>query len=215
MEKENLPGNSYSSKSKKEDPKVKVEVKAEEPTKVKKVVKGEVIQKKKGIGSKIAETFTGDDAKSVGSYVLFDVIIPAAKNMLADAVSQGSERLLFGDTRSRSRVANRTGTKSYSSMYRRDDRRESPRRLSDRERSTHDFDSIVIAERGEAEEVIEQLIILIEDYDHAKVSDLYSMVGITGSYTDDKWGWTNLSTASTRRVRQGYILELPRPEPID
>lgn len=209
MTKADLPGNSYTSKKKAEE-------KAEEPKKVNKVVKGEVIQKKKGLGSKIAETFTGDDAKSVGHYILFDVVIPAAKNMLADAVSQGSERLLFGDTRSRARVSGRTiSGSSYGSMYRPDKNKGSVRELSNRARSTHDFDEIVIADRGEAEEVIDQLGILIEDYGHAKITDLYAMVGITGTYTDDKWGWTDLRTAGTSRVRQGYILELPRPVAID
>lgn len=204
-----LPGNSYTNrkKSTKKD-------EAEKP-KVNKVVKGEVHQKKKGLGHKVKETMAGDDARSVGSYILFDVIIPAAKNMLADAASQGAERLLFGDTRGRARVQGRGGYASYGSMYRRSDERSGARTITNRARSTHDFDEIILEERGEAEEVLDQLAVLVDDYGHAKISDLYELVGITGNYTDDKWGWTDLRGSSTSRVRQGYRLDLPKPIVLD
>lgn len=207
----NLPGNSYMAKSSK---KQKTE---ESPKNLEKVVSGEVIQKKKGFGSKLKETFGGDDARSVGSYIFFDVIIPAAKAMLADAASQGAERLLFGDSRGRSRVSGGRGAgyTSYSRMYGRDNDRSSRRELSSRARATHDFDEIILQERGEAEEVLDQLTNLVDDYGHAKISDLYELVGITGSYIDDKWGWNDLSRASTSRVRQGYLLDLPKPIPLD
>lgn len=207
----NLPGNSYMSKSSKKEPK------EEAPRNIEKVVTGEVIQKKKGFGSKIRETFGGDDARSVGSYIFFDVIIPAAKSMLADAASQGAERLLFGDSRGRSRVqgGRRAGYTSYNRMYQGDEGRSSKREISSRARSTHDFDEIILSERGEAEEVLDQLSNLVDDFGHAKISDLYELVGITGNYIDDKWGWTDLRGASTSRVRQGYLLDLPKPIFLD
>lgn len=209
MTNQDLPGNSYSDRKKKTET-------ADEPRKVNKVVKGEVIQKRKGVGHKVAETFVGDDVRSVGSYILFDVVIPAAKNMLADAASQGVERMLFGDSRSRSRVSGRTGTNpSYGSMYRPRESRNGRREMSERSRATHDFDEIILEERGEAEEVLDQLTLLVEDYGHAKVSDLYDLVGITGNYTDDKWGWFDLRAASTSRVRQGYLLDMPKPVVLD
>ena len=49
----------------------------------------------------------------------------------------------------------------------------------------------------------------------ATIGDLYDLVGMTGDFTDNKWGWDNLSRASTTRVRDGYILVLPRPVVID
>src|SRR5690606_24426648 len=68
---------------------------AEKP-KIKQVTSGTVVERKKSLGSKFKETFAGDDAQSVGNYLLFDVIIPATKNLISDMVSQGIERLLFG-----------------------------------------------------------------------------------------------------------------------
>ena len=57
---------------------------------VAKVVEGEVVQTKKNKVQKVAETFFGGDLRDVASYVVKDVIIPAAKDMLYDTVSQYS-----------------------------------------------------------------------------------------------------------------------------
>ena len=59
--------------------------------------------------------------------------------------------------------------------------------------------------------VLDTLLKLVEDYDVARVADYYQLVGRTGSWTDNEWGWTNLSDSRVRRIPEGYILELPRP----
>lgn len=203
-EKIELPGNSKYQKE---------ETKKDEPKKLEAVVTGKVVQRKKGIGSTIRENMAGEDARSVGSYIFVDVLIPAVKSMLADAASQGVERLLFGDSRGRAKVSgqSRSGYTSYSRMYSGSSGSPEKRELSNRGRSSHDFDEIILESRGEAEEVIDQLSNLVDDYGHAKLSDLYTLANISKSYVDDKWGWTDLSSASTSRVRGGYLLNLPRP----
>ena len=59
------------------------------------------------------------------------------------------------------------------------------------------------------------LFTLIERYQSATVADLYELVGVQGSYTDDKWGWVDIRGAGITRVRNGYLLDLPRPQPLD
>lgn len=212
--KNNYPGNSHKAKGKV----VEKDKPEEEKPKVQKVTTGTVVQRKKGLGRKVAETFAGDDAHSVGNYILFDVILPAAKAMISDAASQGVERLLFGETsRSRTRTVGGSHT-SYNRMYtpNREDRPSSPsRNMSHRARATHDFDEIVLSTRVEAEEVLDCLGDLISNYDVASVADLYELVGITGSFTDDKWGWSSIAGATVSHVRSGYLLNLPRPSTLD
>ena len=77
------------------------------------------------------------------------------------------------------------------------------------------FDDIILETRWEAEEVLSHMIDLIENYGVASVADLYELVGITGSFTDNKYGWTNLSSATVSRVRDGYLINLPNAQPID
>lgn len=207
-----LPSNSYNNRQKAKDDAEK----SEERPEVKKVVTGKVVQRKKGIGSALRENLGGEDARSVGSYIFIDVLIPAVKSMLADAASQGVERLLFGDSRGRARVSgtSRTGT-SYNRMYSSTPSGTPKRELSSRGRSSHNFDEIIVASRGEAEEILDQLGNLVDDYGFAKVSDFYALVDITGTYVDERWGWDDLRTASTSRVRAGYRMDLPTPILLD
>lgn len=193
-----------------------------EEKKVERVVESEVIRRKKPLGKRFLETFIGGDAKSVLNYVVFDVLLPAAKDTAADAVSQGIERMLFGEVRSTSR---RTGTspggqrQAYTSYNRfssaSPSRREDPRGPSRQNRATHNFEEIILATRVEATEVIERLFDLVSQYESATVADLYELVGISGNYTDEKWGWSDIRGAGVTRVRNGYLLDLPRPEPLD
>ena len=59
------------------------------------------------------------------------------------------------------------------------------------------------------------MIEMIDTYDEVSVGSLYQLVGITPDFTDDKYGWTNLSTASVSRNRDGYYINLPRPQILD
>lgn len=183
----------------------------------------EVIRRKKPLGKRFFETFFGSDAKTVANYVVMDVLIPAAKDMVADAISQGVERTLFGEARSRSRRSggrpdgnlpwtsyNRIGQSSTSI------RRDEPRReVSRSSRVRHEFDEIVLPTRVQAEQVLDDLIEACSKYQAVTVADLYDLCGVTSVFTDSKWGWTDLRGADITRVRDGYLLDLPKPEPID
>ena len=56
---------------------------------------------------------------------------------------------------------------------------------------------------------------LIETYGMVSVADLYDLVGITCNYTDNKYGWTSVRNAEPVRTRDGYVLKLSRPIPIN
>jgi len=193
----------------------------EEPKKVEKVIEGTVLRRKKPLGKRITEMFVGGDARTAGSYVVFEVLLPAAKDTIADAISQGIERMLFGEARSTSR---RTGYRPnqgyvsynrYSPSTRQTPYRDEPRMPSRKARATHDFDEIILATRVEAEEVIDRLFDLVSRYESATVKDLYELVGVPPNYTDDKWGWSDIRGAGVTRIRNGYLLDLPKPEPMD
>jgi hypothetical protein len=215
MSDEIYPGNSN---------KAKADAKAAETVKLEKVITGEIVQRKKPLGSKIRESFMGDDAKTVGAYLIADVLVPAAKNLITDMVTQGIERMLFGDgrsTRSTSRTNytpyNRVGTATYrsggaASAPARDERRD----LSRTSRANHDFSGIIIPVRAEAEMVLEQMLGKLEQYGTVMVADFYDLVGITPQFTDNKWGWDNLRDAEIRLVRGGgYTIIFPPTIQID
>lgn len=219
MDKE-FPGNSRRvMKPSKPAEEEKTPVTAEEK-KVDRVVDTPVVRRKKPLSKRFLETFFGGDTHGVLGYVMMDVLLPAAKDMVADAVSTGIEKMLFGETRSSSRRGGyrpSSGTSGYVSYNRMSSpgRREEPRTISLRARDRHDFDEIVLATRVEAEEVIDRLFDLVSKYETATVADLYELIGTRVNYMDEKWGWTDLRGASVRRIRSGYLLDLPRPENLD
>jgi hypothetical protein len=181
-----------------------------EEKKVEKVIEGTVTTRKRGLRGKFSEAFLSEDSSSVGSYVILEVLVPAAKNMLSDAVSQGIERILFGDARPR-QPNSRTNHTSYSTRY--NDR--PPRQPLNRQaRANHDFREIIIETRADAEDVLERMRDLINSYNMATVADLYDLVGLTGDYTDDRWGWDDLRSAGVRAIRGGFILILPKTIPV-
>lgn len=191
--------------------------------KIEKVVVGTVIQRKKPLGRRFKDLMIGGDSHSVGRYILMDILVPAVKDTIADIVSQGIERMMFGEAKSSSR---RTGQRpsgnssqtyvNYSRFSSQGGRRDEPRRpMTQKARAAFDFEEIIPQTRSEAEAVISQMFDIINQYESVTVADLYSLVGITPAFTDHKWGWTDIRGAGVQRVSNGYLIDLPRPEPLD
>ena len=183
-----------------------------ERKKIEKVVTGKVKTKKKSEISKIKDTFISEDVSNVKSYIVMDVLIPAAKKAISDIVRDGIDMILYGDTRSgrSSSGASYVSYRSYSDRDRRDTRRE-----SSRTRVGYDYDDIILESRVEAEEVLRRMDELIETYGIVSVADLYDLVGKSCNYTDNKYGWINIRNAEPVRVRDGYLLKMPKAGPID
>lgn len=183
---------------------------ASEKDKVEKVVTGKVKAKKKSGMNKMTEALVSEDIKNVKSYVVMDVLIPALKKAISDVVTNGVDMILYGETGRSKRGSNA----SYVSYNRYSDKRDD-RYSATRTRTGYSYDDIIIESRGEAEEVLTRMDELLETYGVVSVADLYDLVGITGNYTDNKYGWTNIRNAQVVRVRDGYLLKLPKALPID
>lgn len=184
------------------------------------VTSGETVRRKKSLRKQFSETFVSGDMRSTMRYVMLDVLLPAARDMIVDAGSSGIEKLIFGESRRRGSTMPQAGPTGYVSYNRMAmgaaARLPSPQRvMSRRARSRHDFDEIILDSRGEAEEVIDRLFEVVSRYETATVADLYELVGLPSSHTDHKWGWTDVRGAGVSRVRDGYLLDLPEPHPID
>lgn len=198
---------------------------APEAPKVAPIVTGNVQVRKPSFGKKLRDAFIGGDANSVWGYVAYDILIPAIKDTVVDAFSMGLERAIYGDVRggspsrrSRGSSSGATGHINYSGFSKNGDRYSSTqgRQLSQTARATLNFDELVLDTRTEAESVIEHLTMLIDQYQVAKVADLYDLCKVSNTdYTTQKWGWYDLRGASVDRVRGGgYLLNLPKPEEL-
>lgn len=193
------------------------EVKNEEgPAKeeVKKVITGNVVRRKRSLVSKIFGDVVAEDSGSVFEYLLTDVLIPAAKNLLYELVTEGAQRKLYGNSKPRS-SGMKQGYTSYASRFVQGRNTPEPQTMMSRqERASHNFNNVILANRGDAEDVLEALRELIDRYEVATVSDFYELVGITSDFTDNKYGWTDLRAAGVQLVRGGWTVNMPRTQAL-
>lgn len=184
--------------------------------KVEKVVKGEVSVKKPGVGKKFGDVFLNETGENVKNYILFDVLLPAIKDAIVDVITNGTNMLFYGSGSSgRSKRGGTNSRTSYSSYYRgsvsRDDRVESRRTYRDRA----GVKEIIFDNRADAQEVLECLEEILDKYRMVSVADYYELCGQTGTYTDRNYGWSDISSSTISRDRDGYIIKLPKAEPFD
>ena len=190
---------------------------------IEKVVQGKAIKQPESTGHKLSKAIFAEDVKDVKAYLVWDVLIPAFKDTLSDVFKKGIDAILFGDSKPRNVQRNGSSSKiSYSSYYEREKERNGKKlvhgpysQIRYNQRAVHEFSDLVFDRRDDAENVLDQLVELTMNYGVASVADFYEMAGVKSEYTDEKYGWGELSEARVERVRNGYILRLPRPELID
>ena len=200
---ENYPSNSHASRQKQGN--------NTEERQIPKIGSGKAKTKKPSGISKFTGAFISEDASNVKSYILSDVIIPAAKKLISDIVRDGIDMFLYGSTSGRSNKS--SGSKiSYTNFYDRDRR---PSSVSNPVRARFDYDVITFPSRGEAEAILDGMQEVIDRYTFVTIADMYDMAQLTAPYTSNKYGWTNISTAEVVRDRDGYIIKLPKASPID
>lgn len=201
---ENLPDNSHKNRNEKQN--------LPEKKRAEKVVRGKVKAKKNNT-RKLTDVFIAEDAVNVKNYVLFDVIVPSIKKALYDLVVGALDMTLFGgrgNGGAKRSTADKVSYKDYNGISsRRDDRFTSTKTATG-----YSYDDITLESRGEAEAVLSRMDEIIEEYNEVRVADLYDLVGITGEYTDNKYGWTNIRSARVVRTRDGYKIEMPRALPL-
>ena len=224
---EEFPSNS---RSRKEVPVLQSQkAKSSEPKKLEQIATGKVIQRKRPIGVRFKEYLIGSDSRDVLKYVRSDVLLPRIRDLIFELGNVALERRIYGETyRPRGRggilsavaggpvrydgFASSRPTMSSTPPW----RPEPQRSVSPQARAMHDFQEIILENRGQAERVIETLFSLVDEYQQATLVDLYSMVGITPAYTDEKYGWTSMEGSRVRAIRGNqYLLELPRPIPLE
>lgn len=177
-----------------------------------KIVTGPVKTKKKNEVRKIGDLIFAEDFETVKNHLVSEVLIPGAKKIFSELIKIGTDILIYGES---GRRDSSSGSKvSYRSYYDKSGERKTYSGET-RARNRFDYEDIIINSRGEAEEILDQMQELIDTYDVVRVTDLYDMLDITAPYTGNRYGWKSINGAKPIRVDDGYILKLPRVQPID
>lgn len=205
---DNLPDNSHTRREKIEHKITNINAPTE-GKRVEKVIKGKARVRKNEM-RKLADVFISEDVSNVKNYILMDVIVPAVKKAIYDLVVGTLDMSLYGGRGGGGKrpTADKISY-DYNGVSRRDNRNYT------KTSSGYSYDDIILDTRGEAEAVLMRLDEIMEEYPFVRVADLYDLVGITGNYTDNNYGWTNIRNAEVVRVRDGYKIKMPRALPLN
>ncbi len=174
--------------------------------KVEKVVVGKAKSKKKSGVAKFTDIFISEDIENVKDYIIMDIVIPAVVNAIEDVVVNGTRMILRGD-RGKSKTnynSSKVSYKSYSNY------KNEPKRKANI--NSFDYDEVVFESIRDAESVLFAMEDIIEQYGFVTVADFYDLANVTtNNYTTNKYGWDDIRSGKAVRVRDGYILKLPKP----
>lgn len=203
MDIDKLEGNSHKSKGEKtQSTKLKlydIPVKTKKPSKV----------------SKFAKSVIAEDAKSVGSYIVMDVLLPALRKLIVDIVENGITALVYGQN-APSKSKSGVQKVSYSSIYGSSSSRTRASEL--RNRAVYDMDDIIFGNYGEADMFLEDLkdVLSRERDSSLSVGDVRSSLKLPTTSTDWNYGWTDLGKAEIVRTKDGdYMIDFPRMVRLD
>lgn len=215
LDADSLPNNSLVAKQKAKDPKKTPDVqKAIQP-----VAQGSV--EKKSFGRRFIETLGLSDGRTVGDYLLWDVIVPAGKDLVNSIVTNGISVLLYGNAKPRN-VERRGATSrvSYGRYY--EEQRGGSRQQSSysyNPRGAFDFAEVTYPTRAEGEKVLDEMVEIVDAYEFVKVSEFLQLSNVPESqihFTDADMGWDRLGGVEVVPVqtRSGVRWGLTLPKPI-
>ena len=186
--------------------------KKEKPEKFDPIISG-VKTRKSGLGRKLSEIFIANDPVTVSDYVFNKIFVPSVQDLMLDMVwgglsmlfregeirapKRGNRSSYYHDSYS-DRNASKTGSEGYS-------------RGSERLSGTRSIDELVFYDLADAEDVRDKRGDMIEEYGNISIGDVLDLCDIEHSFTDNDWGWTDLSKVKIERLGRGrYTLYFPK-----
>lgn len=191
--------------------------------KPKPVTSAETRDRKRGLGRQFRETFFAGSSREAFGYMAEEVVVPSLRDMFAESMHSLVDRVIYGPGsgggRRRSAASSpntATGHVNYGGYSQPSQPAQQQRTITRRSRAVHDFQDLVIPNRADAAEVLDNMYEWLERFGRVSVADLYSLVGVRPEHTDEKWGWTSLRGARAVRLPRdaGYMLDLPELQPL-
>lgn len=189
--------------------------------KVEKVVTGEVTVPKKPFWRKTKDSVIATDAKSLGGYLFWDVLIPTIKDAFVNTATRGIERAFYGEraTRGRDNIIGRGGRRGINTYYPYDQPRDpigrsrESRAIEARssERRDTDRESYILSSRDDCIRVLDEMNEILEAQGFVTVATLKELIGYPSTHVDWKYGWTTLISVNPLQVQEGFLIDFPHP----
>lgn len=167
--------------------------------------------------------FFAQDIRSAGASVTNDVLIPGVKGLIVNLLKKSVDYLFLGSSAPTNggytnysnpfgyAVPRNVTYTNYSQQQNNNGVPVAPQRAS-----VYMVNDIIFNDRGEAEETLSRMIEIVQMYGMASVQDFYDLIDRKGNnYTDNKYGWKDLSSAIVERCYEGYRIRFPKIIPIE
>lgn len=193
--------------------------------------KGDISKRKPSFSERLKTTFIAEDARDVGDYIIWDILIPTVKRTLNDVICGASNRIFLGSTtpqtshlyQERGGVTRVIGSENrYSSLARSSSQKTETRPLPNRRsanmpRSNFNIDIFESTDYGDCAMLLDDIVDYLETKKKITVSGYYSLAfNSQAPYTSENWGWYSLKSASIERDANGkWFIKLPRPEYLE
>ena len=200
----------------------------------KKKVEGLIEYYKEPLSTRIVNALFENDLKTVASSVVNEVMIPKAKDILADMFISGIQKAIYGDEASStyySGYSKGPGHKASYDNYYKDGYRQP---IAPVEKAKVHWDRIVFRDdpgdsgsgRRRAVELLNNLksdlrrygeggVSVLEMYDYVTTIDEELGAQIESEFPDNNWGWTNLDHVPIEHVARGWWVKFPKPVRIN
>lgn len=183
---------------------------------IKPVISG-AVQVKRPATRRFFDFLFAESPKALAAKVGRDVVVPRLKAAFEEAHNSFVSGMLWGDGANRPMSNIVKGTVLRGGMVNYTAASSSPNMMLQQARQANqsrvggNYQDLVVPTQQEAELLLTNMYDLLNSYRVVTVGDLYESANITAQPSDNAYGWTSLDGARISKVREGFLLELPRP----
>lgn len=158
-----------------------------------------------------------ESPKTLGKKIGKEIVVPRLKASFEEAATGFLSGMLWGGgNRPPSNVVQGTVLRANGIAY---NQMSQPNMMTQARQATvnqssGNYTDLVLPTQQFAEILLGNMYELLNNYRVVAVADLYELAGITPAPSDNAYGWTTLDGARISKVREGFLLELPRPSLI-
>lgn len=185
--------------------------------------KGSVAIKEKGPFKRFVSNFVKNDIRTVAGEAVDNVLLPDGAELFVGVLEYIIEGIFLGGDRS-IRKSMRGGDVPYNAIFKSGKKFLSSVKEQDARKAALSYEEVIFTTYELAQEVLDDMYDYIDNYKVVSVLDLYSFIKErienpecldSKGFTDDDYGWKDLTGAKIRPVRGGgFVLNLPRPRYI-
>lgn len=170
-------------------------------------------KKKKRTISKLADIFVEEDIEDVKRHIIYDVLIPGAKELTASCLNNAVNMIFLGST---APIKTSQGVGRYTGAFKNAAKSQAASAI----KKYSGYEEVGGLTKAGALDVIDELIrrnVMYEDED-ITVADLYMAAGMEAQirHTDYNWGWENLDSFEAKYdpMEESWYIKTNKPKPV-